>query len=157
MITVSYEFLPEIVEEIIFGKREIKPEESEDIAVNNLKNYLRNLKEQVLIFVIFFRLNRSQMFKCFLGNLMTMVTLMNSISLSLTRNFSSTGHSNLKTPPQPNSKPNYNTSTQQPARKLQANSSLKKVSSCTTPEANAPLSWDLSLSNQTNMIQFVFN
>lgn len=46
-VNVSYEFLPEIEEKIIFSKRDIKPEESEEAGVRNMKNYLRNLKEQV--------------------------------------------------------------------------------------------------------------
>lgn len=46
-IKVSYEFLPETVETIMFDKREISVEESEEIAVKNMKNYLHNIKEQV--------------------------------------------------------------------------------------------------------------
>lgn len=46
-VTVSYQFLPEIKEEIIFSKREIKAEETEEAAVRSMKNYLKNLKEQV--------------------------------------------------------------------------------------------------------------
>ena len=46
-IKVSYEFLPETVEKIIFDKREISAEESDQIAVKNMKNYLENIKEQI--------------------------------------------------------------------------------------------------------------
>lgn len=46
-VKVSYEFLPETVETIIFDKREISAEESELIAVKNMKNYLQNIKEQI--------------------------------------------------------------------------------------------------------------
>ena len=50
-ITVSYEFLPEIKEQIYFDKREIKPEEAEETHVKNMKNYLRNMREQVKKFL----------------------------------------------------------------------------------------------------------
>lgn len=46
-VKVSYEFLPETVETIMFDKREISAEESELIAVKNMKNYLQNIKEQI--------------------------------------------------------------------------------------------------------------
>lgn len=46
-ITVNYEFLPEIREEIFFDKREIKAEEAEETHIKNMKNYLRNMREQV--------------------------------------------------------------------------------------------------------------
>lgn len=46
-IKVSYEFLPETIETIIFDKREISGEESEQIAIRNMKNYLQNIKEQI--------------------------------------------------------------------------------------------------------------
>ncbi len=46
-VKVAYEFLPETVEKIIFDKREISGEESEQIAVKNMKNYLQNIKEQI--------------------------------------------------------------------------------------------------------------
>jgi hypothetical protein len=43
-IKVAYEFLPETIEKIIFDKREISSDESEQIAVKNMKNYLQNIK-----------------------------------------------------------------------------------------------------------------
>ncbi len=46
-IKVAYEFLPETIETIMFDKREISADESEEIAVKNMKNYLHNIKEQV--------------------------------------------------------------------------------------------------------------
>jgi hypothetical protein len=46
-VKVAYEFLPETIETIMFDKREISGEESEQIAVKNMKNYLHNIKDQI--------------------------------------------------------------------------------------------------------------
>lgn len=48
-IKVAYEFLPEIVEKLVFEKREISAEESEQVAVRNMRNYLQNIKEQIAL------------------------------------------------------------------------------------------------------------
>jgi hypothetical protein len=44
---VAYEFLPETIETIMFDKREISADESELIAVKNIRNYLQNIKSQI--------------------------------------------------------------------------------------------------------------
>ena len=46
-VKVCYEFLPETIETIFFDKKEISEEESKQIAVKNMKNYLQNIKEQI--------------------------------------------------------------------------------------------------------------
>lgn len=46
-VTVRYEFLPEIKEEIIFEKREIPAEEEEQAVVRGMRSYVRGIRDQL--------------------------------------------------------------------------------------------------------------
>ncbi len=45
--TVRYEFLPEINEEIVFEKKEIPAEESEQAVVRGMRSYVKGIRDQL--------------------------------------------------------------------------------------------------------------
>lgn len=47
MVKVSYEFLPEIIEQIVFEQVEIPAEESEQAMVRGMRTFIRGIREQL--------------------------------------------------------------------------------------------------------------
>ncbi len=47
VVKVSYEFLPEIVERIVFEKVEIPAEESEQAMVRGMRTFIRGIRDQL--------------------------------------------------------------------------------------------------------------
>lgn len=149
-ITVNYEFLPEIREDIIFDKREIKPEEIEETNIRNMKNYLRNMREQVLMPSC--RFPSWPTCRCCLARLSAWEMCMKSILRFLMKKPLSPGHSTSKNPPPPCWRPSSTSTTPSPRTSSPAKSSHKKDCTFTMMDSNVWVRWGLSWSKVTSMI-----